>query len=77
MGRRAAHVYRAHLLPLWDYWVVVVPEAAGVHAPVQQRADARLVARDAIAMVLGVDAETVSVVIEPGSGPDMPDSRRA
>jgi predicted RNase H-like HicB family nuclease len=65
MIRRRPPTYHANLLPLWDHWVVEVPDAGGVHAMVLRFADAEHVAREAIATVLEVDPESFTVIVQP------------
>lgn len=64
MGLHERQTYRAKLIPVWDSWVVEVPDAGGVHCLVLARADAERTARDAIATMLDVDARTIDVLVE-------------
>lgn len=57
-------VFHAHLLALWENFVVQVPEADGVHAMVTDEADAEDAARDAIATVLEIDPSGFTVVVD-------------
>ena len=57
--------YHASLLPLWDHWVVVIPDAGGVHAIVFTIAEAERTAREAIATVLDVTPESFTVIVRP------------
>ena len=56
--------FRAHLLPVAEYWVVHVPEAADVHALVLDVDQADGIARRAIATVLDIDPAEVEVEID-------------
>lgn len=60
--------FQATLIPVWEYWVVFVPEAGGVHAIVLSLPDAERVARDAVGVVMGVDPARISISIEEPSG---------
>ncbi len=56
------HAYEINLIPVWDRWVVEVPEAGGVHVMITDIGDAEHAARGAIATFLGIDLEDVEVV---------------
>jgi len=70
---RFAH--QATLIPAWEYWVVYVPEAGGVHAIVLSLPDAERVARDAVGVVIGVDPARISISIQEPSGGDAEPAR--
>lgn len=55
--------FQASLLRLWEYTVVQVPDAGGVHAIVPDGGDPAQVARAAVALMLGVDLDEVTVEI--------------
>lgn len=63
MGLAIRHTYHANVIAVWDHWVVQIPEADGAHCLVLDREDAERAARDAIAIVLGIEAETFEVVV--------------
>ena len=62
---RTLRTFHARLIRVWDHWVVEVPDASGVHALVLTPMDAEETARQAIAMILGVDPGSFQVIVEP------------
>ena len=55
--------FRVNLIPVWDHWVVEIPDAGGVHAMISDIGDAESAARHAIATVLEVDPGQIRVVL--------------
>jgi hypothetical protein len=47
----------------WDRWVITVPDAWGVHAPVDRLEDAEAIARAAIALLTDSDPASFEIAI--------------
>ncbi|WP_194905213.1 type II toxin-antitoxin system HicB family antitoxin [Catenulispora rubra] len=63
-GPATPETYRAIAEPDGDWWVVTVPDLPGVHTQGRNREQARNTARDAIATMLGTDAERVTITMD-------------
>jgi len=61
--RRIRRTFRAVLFPAWEQWVVHVPDAHDVHSIVMDPSEAAAVARAAIVTVLGIEADSIRIVM--------------
>ena len=55
--------YHAELMRAWDRWVITIPDAWGVHAPVDRLEDAEAIARAAIALLTDSDPASFEIAI--------------
>jgi predicted RNase H-like HicB family nuclease len=59
------HSYTAVCRRLGDWWAISVPGLRGVHTQARTLDEAAYMARDAIALMLDIDAGAVRVSVEP------------
>lgn len=67
-GRR---VYTAHCRRSGDWWAVTVPEVRGVHTQARRLDQVPAMARDAIALLEDIPADSFDVVLVPELPPDL------
>ena len=62
--------YRAVCRRVGDWWAIRVPELKGVHSQARRLTQVPVMAREAIALMLDIDAATIHIDVEP----ELPDA---